>query len=109
MGPLASSPYSQERQGASQAMLGLNDTQFQRGLQYRTGMNDRARRDARRDQKYAAFGAGMGGLANILSMIPPGQPTPQVPGYNIGGGKVTLQGGYGMLPDDEIRRTLGIR
>lgn len=91
MGPLASSPYSQERQGASQAMLGLNDTQFQRGLQYRTGMNDRARRDARRDQKYAAFGAGMGGLANILSMIP-GKPTGLqygTPEYNA-----MLQQGY---------------
>jgi hypothetical protein len=70
MGPLPQSPYSQMRQGASQAMLNLNQSQFDRGLQYRKGINDRARRDARRDQKYAAFGAGAGGLANILAMIP---------------------------------------
>lgn len=108
MGPLSNSPYSQLRQDASSSMLGLNDTLFQRGLQYRQGLNERARRDRQRDQKYAAFGAGAGGLANILSMIP-GQPPPaQIPGYNIGaGGNVTLQGGYGGAPpDDEIRRML---
>lgn len=107
MGPLPNSPYSQLRQDASSSMLGLNDTLFQRGLQYRQGLNERARRDQRRDQKYAAFGAGAGGLANILSMIP-GQPPPtQIPGYNIAGGNVTLQGGYGGAPpDDEIRRML---
>lgn len=110
MGPLSQSPYSQQRRGASDAMLGLNQTLFDRGLQYRQGINDRARRDLQRDQKYAAYGAGVGGLANILSMIP-GQPPPQIPGYNIGaGGKVTLQGGYGGAPpDDEIRRMLGRR
>lgn len=84
MGPSPGNPYSLLRQDASNAMLGLNQSVFDRGLQYRTNMNDRARRDARRDQKYAAYGAGAGGLGNILSMIP-GAPPPVQPGAYAGG------------------------
>jgi hypothetical protein len=79
------------RRGASNAMLGLNQSLFDRGLQYRKGINDRGRRDARRDQKYAAFGAGVGGLANILSMIP-GQPPPAPVNPLAGAEFMSMQG-----------------
>lgn len=83
---------------------------FMRRLKMRDWIDSLQAHEQRRAGKYGAMGALLG-TGMMLPFMGGGQPQgPEAPpGYNIGDGKVTLQGGYGMPADDEIMQTLGLK